>query len=262
MFLPAAMSAFWAVATVILKRKPTTAQILLALMQAFLAAAAVMLAIYFRGHSGVLFIYNYLFECFSALVPVLLYIGVCSLTEPRGVSRGQRLTLLVPMIFIAGLTLGALGVGWRGYDELCHSMVEGSYSYQEAGFSMRFLYLWNVWAYPLMLVVYGSVLLILSTRKVWYYQKRFNSYYADGLQVRHIDSRILVVLSWLFLPLAVLSFWAVIMRPYYYKYWLIALSMMLTVVQFFVGQFVYRVDYDAAYLAEYVRARSDGRAGQ
>lgn len=255
LFLPAAVSAACGLATIVIKHRPTTSQVLLALMQLMLAAAIAMLAIYFRGHSGVMFIYSYLFEVMAVMIAPMLYIGLCSLTEPRGVSRRQRQTLLPSLLFVALLTLGALAIGWRDYDALCRSVAASEPAWREGDPAFNFMLFWSHWMFPAVLVVYGGTLLIVGSRKVWVYQQRFNSYYAEGLNVKNIDCRPLAVMAWLFLPVGVLSVYAVDFRPHYYKYWLIVFSLLLTVLQFFIGRFVYRQDYDAAYLARYIRER-------
>lgn len=253
LFLPAALSLFWALATLLFKRKPTNAQVLLSLLLAVETVAMVMLGVYFRGHSGVLFLYVYLFEVLSISAIAIAYVGLCALTESRGVSVRQRMVLLVPIIFVAVLTVSALGLGWRGYDRLCHNIVAGDLAYIPGQFNYNFMLFWSHWFFPLVFIVFGAVALIVGTHKAWVYQRRFNSYYADDLGSRPIDCRVLIVFAWLFLPLGALTFWAVDFRPYYYKYWLIVLSVAMTAMQWFFGRFVYRLDHDAQFLADYIR---------
>ena len=163
--------------------------------------------------------------------------------------------MVVPIIFIGGLTTGGYSLGWREYDRLCRNIVEGNVAYIPGDIDYNFMLFWDHWFFPLLLLVYGSVLLFVGTRKVWVYKQRFNSYYAENLNERPIDCRMLVILAWLFLPLGVLTFWAIDFRPYYYKYWLIVLSVAITVVQWIIGRFINRLDHDASFLAEYIRRK-------
>lgn len=257
LFLPAAISMAWAVAALLFKRKLTSAQVLLAIVQGLLAVAISMMAVYFRGHSGVLFIYDYFFESFSVLALVLFYIGICSLTEPRGVSRGQRLWLIVPLVHIAGLTVGGFLLGWRGYNALCHNLSTGQTAFAAADPVYNFMLFWDHWLFPMLIVAVGVVLLIVSARKVWVYQRRFNSYYAADMGARFIDSRIIIVIAAAFLPLGALTIWAVDFRPYLYKYWLIVLSALLSAIQMQFGYFVYKSDYDALFLTRYIRSKEN-----
>lgn len=255
LFMPAAVSLFWAMYTLLFKRRLNVAQALLSIMLVLLSVAMMMLAVYFRGHSGVLFLYDYIFECLTIVSLAIFYIGICALTEPRGVKVRQRAVMVVPIIFITGLTIGGYSLGWREYDRLCRNIVEGNVAYIPGDIDYNFMLFWDHWFFPLLLLVYGSVLLFVGTRKVWVYKQRFNSYYAENLNERPIDCRMLVILAWMFLPLGVLTFWAIDFRPYYYKYWLIVLSVAITVVQWIIGRFINRLDHDASFLAEYIRRK-------
>lgn len=261
LFLPALVSLLWAGCTLLFKRRLTAAQVLLSIMLVMLAAAMVMLGVYFRGHSGVLFLYDYIFEVLTTLSIAIFYLGVCALTEPRGVKMNQRMVMLVPLFFIAGLTAGAYSLGWRGYDQLCHNIVNGDVAYIAGDIDYNFMLFWDHWFFPAFMLVYGAVLLFVGTRKVWVYKQRFNSYYAENLHERPIDCRMLVIFAWMFLPLGVLTFWAIDFRPYYYKYWLIVLSLAMAVMQWLFGRFIYRLDHDAVFLADYIREHSgmDGK---
>lgn len=112
---------------------------------------------------------------------------------------------------------------------------------------------WEHWFFPAFALALIFVLVIITSIKVRQYQRRFNSYYADNLNAPKITTRLLHILSWCFAPLAVLSVFFVDYRPYYYKYWLIIVSVLLAVLQYFSGRFCYRMDYDARYLADLVR---------
>jgi hypothetical protein len=46
------------------------------------------------------------------------------------------------------------------------------------------------------------------------------------------------------------------LRPYYYKYWLIASSILVAILLFFLGRFIYRLDTDARALADFIRRES------
>ncbi len=250
LFLPAVVAFFWAVATVFFKRRITQSQMLISLTLLIESAAIVMLAVYFRGHSGGLFIYNYIFKFLAVLCAPLFYLGICSLTEAKGVTMRQRRVMIWPLAYIVCLTAGAISIGWRRYEALCIAVRDGV----DPGIS--YMYIVDHWVFPVVLILMGFFLIVAGTSKVWLYQKRFNDYYAQGLQVKPIDSRNLVVLSWIFLPLSVLTVFCIFFRPHYYKYWLIIMAVINTGVQWYLGLLNYRMDYDARSLAEYIREKN------
>lgn len=256
LILPAAVAILWSLATLLLKRRPTRAQLLLSLTQLLLAFAIIDLDVFFRGTAGRLFIYDFLFVTTSLLCGPLLYLGFCSLVEPRGVTLRQRRSFILPLLFIAGLVAGSFWLGPRRYDQLCYAIREGHAAFHHSDHAWNFMLLWVHILYPLLLVLLDFVLLLMATAKVRRYQRRFNSYYARGLNRPFIDSRYLILFSWLFLPLAVAVVLLVDLRPHYYKYWLIASSILVAVLLFLLGRFIYRLDHDARALADFIRRKS------
>ena len=253
LFLPALVSATWALGTLALKRNITRAQVVLSLTLLLIAFAIVVLGVFFRGFVGRLFIYDFIFETVAMLCGPFLYIGICALTEPRGTTLRQRHSFILPLLFIAGLVAGSFWLGPRRYDQMCYEIREGLDAWPPGDTPWNFMYFWDHYLFPILLVLMDFILLLMVTRKVRHYQRRFNSYYAHGLNVPFIDSRQIVLLTWFFVPLAVATVLFIDIRPYYYKYWLIGCSLLLSVLLFYVGRFIYKLDYDARSLAEYVR---------
>lgn len=256
LILPAAVAILWSLATLLLKRRLTRAQFLLSLTQLLLAFAIIDLDVFFRGTAGRLFIYDFLFVTTSLLCGPLLYLGFCSLVEPRGVTLRQRHSFILPLLFIAGLVAGSFWLGPRRYDQLCYAIREGYAAFIPGDHAWNFMLLWVHILYPVLLVLLDFVLFLMATAKVRRYQRRFNSYYARGLNLPFIDSRYLILFTWLFLPLAVAVVLLVDLRPYYYKYWLIASSILVAILLFFLGRFIYRLDSDARALADFIRRES------
>lgn len=256
LFLPAAVSLCWAVATLAFKRRITRAQVLLCLMQMMMAFAITMLGVFFRGRAGSLFIYDYVFEATTIFCVPMYYIGICALTEARGSTLRQRRVFASAILFVLGLTVGAYWLGPRRYEAMCHALRENTAGWIAGDAAWNFLYFWSHWLFPALTLVYIAVLTIVGNQKVRLYQRRFNSYYAEEMNVPFIDSRVLSVLTWLFLPLGILIVYLIDFRPFNYKYWLIGCSALLTVLQFLMGRFVWRLDYDARYLAEYIRTKT------
>lgn len=257
LFLPALTSVAWALATVLFRRRLTHAQVVLSLMLVLVAFASSVLAVFFRGKEGGLFIYDYMFEVVAMVCGPMYYIGICALTEPRSVSLKQRRVFFIPLLFIVGMTIGVWILGARRYELMCHALREGTAIWIAGDTAWNFVLFWEHWLFPLLMIVVNFVLVLVSNRKVNLYQQRFNSFYAQDMQVPYIDSRQLNVLTWLFIPLSVAVFILVEMRPHYYKYWLIGCSVLLTLLQFIVGRFTYRLNYDARHLAEYIRNKTD-----
>lgn len=257
-FVPAAVSALWAMAT-LLKRRLTRAQVVLSLTLILMAFVIVVLDVFFRGRAGRLFIYDFVFEVTAMLCGPMYYMGLCMLTEPRGLTLRQRRSSLPSLLFITGLTIGAFWLGPRRYDEMCLAIRDNSATFIDGDAPWNFMLFWGHWLFPLMLLVVDFLLVLIGTRKVRLYQRRFNSYYAEDMNVPPIDSRQLVVLAWIFIPIGLLSIFLIDFRPHYFKYWLIGSAVLMTVIQFMVGRFVYRLDHDARQLAEYIRIKNIGK---
>ncbi|MBR1549709.1 MAG: hypothetical protein IJ634_03640 [Bacteroidales bacterium] len=251
--LPAVVAILWALATLLLKRSCTRAQLLLSLAQLLLAFANIDLLVFFRGTAGRLFIYDFLFETTALLFGPLLYIGFCSLVEPRGATLRQRHSFILPLLFIVGLVVGAFWLGPRRYDQLCYAIREGNAAFIPGDSAWNFLLFWDHILFPTLLLPLSFLLLLMATNKVRSYQRRFNSYYARGLNLPFIDSRHLILVTWLFLPITVALVLLVNLRPFYYKYWLIGCSLILAVLLFLLGRFIFRLDSDARTLADFIR---------
>lgn len=257
LYLPVLTSLFWPVLTVMLKKHPTRSQLLLSLTLVFEAAAMLMLGIFFRGRAGCLFIYDYLIEAIAVVCGPLYYIGICSLTEPNGVNLRQRQVLLLPFLFILGLTIAAWRLGPRRYETLCLMIHEGNFDWFSGDAEMQFMMVWHSILFPALMLIYNFVLLVIAERKLVIYRRRFNSFYAEKIGVHLSHSRAIDFFMWLFLPLGLVAVLLVESRPYYAKYYLIVTAVLLAAVQVFYGRYVYKLDYDARYLAQLVRNDMD-----
>lgn len=256
LFLPAIVSAIWALATVTVKRRPTRAQVVLSLMLLIEATTMIVLSIFFRGREGQLFIYDFMFEVLALICAPMYYVGVCAHTEARGATLEQRRVFLIPLLFIVGLTVGAFWLGPRRYEAMCYAIREGEIDWVAGDAAWNFMLFWDHWLFPVLLVVMSFILIVMANSKLHRYQQRFNSYYAEDMNIPFSNSRGFIVLAWMFLPLAALVFFAIDFRPHYYKYWLIVCSLLLTVLQYITGRFVYRMKYDARKLAEHIRNKN------
>ena len=256
LFLPALISAVWALVTTVFKRRPTRAQVVLSLMLLIEATAMTVLAIFFRGREGQLFIYDFMFEVLSLVCAPMYYVGICSHTEARGATLEQRRIFIIPLLFIIGLTIGAFWLGPRRYEEMCCAIIEGNVSWIAGDRAWNYMLFWDHWLFPALLVIMSFILVLIASFKMRNYQRRYNSYYAENMNTPFFNSRGFNILAWMFLPLAAIAFIAINFRPYYYKYWLIVCSMLLTVLQFITGRFIYRMNYDARMLAEYIRTKN------
>lgn len=253
LFLPTVVSFIWALATVLLKKQLTRAQLLQSLTLILEGAAMLLLAIFFRGRAGSLFIYDFLFETLAMFCPTMYYISICSLTEPRGVTLRQRRIFIAPLFYILGLTIGAFWLGPRRYEVMCHALREGGTGFLRGDLAWNFMYFWEHYFFAIYALLIILVVVIVCSVKTHRYQLRFNSYYADNLNTPKISTRALHIFSWCFAVLAIVAIFAADYRPFYYKYWLIVLSVLLAVFQYLSGHFCYRMDYDARYLADLIR---------
>ncbi len=257
LFLPALVSICWAIATLAFKRRVTHAQMVLSLTQLMVAFDIIVLVVFFRGRAGSLFIYDFVFESMAVFCMPMYYIGICALTEARGATLKQRRVFLAPIFFILGLTVGAYWLGPRRYEEMCYAIIDDTAGWIPGDAAWNFLYFWDHWLFPVFTLLLIAVLALLSYSKVRLYQRRFNSYYAEDMNVPFIDSRTLSVFTWLFIPLGIIVVCFIDFRPYLFKYWLIVCAVLLSVLQFLMGRFVYRLDYDARYLAEYIKKKTE-----
>lgn len=257
LYLPAFVSMCWAVATMAFKRRLTHAQVVLSLTQVMVALGITMLIVFFRGRAGSLFIYDFIFEMLAVYCMPMYYIGICALTEARGATLKQRQVFWSPFVFVIGLTVGAYWLGPRRYEEMCHAIIDNTANWIAGDAAWNFLYFWDHWLFPVFTLMLIAVLSIISHNKVRLYQHRFNSYYAEDMNVPFIDSRTLTVFTWVFILIGIVVVCLIDFRPYMFKYMLIGCAVILSVLQFLMGRFVYRLDYDARYLAEYIRTKTE-----
>ena len=253
MYLPAVVSALWALVILATKKRPTRAQILFAAAMLLVAFAEVLATIIFRGRTYSLFIYQYIFQLVAILAGPVYYIAVCALTEPRGSSLRQRHSLLLPLLYIISLTVAVSFLGPRRYEHLCLIFRFDSL------FPLEGDTIWNfvaVLSYPVFWTLTAAidlVLFFLASRKIKVFQTRFNSYYAAGIGAPRLNSRPIHLIAWLFLPLAAASIALATLRPPYAKFYLIGVTTLLAILQFLLGRYAYSLNYDAAYLARLVK---------
>lgn len=257
LYLPALASVIWPLLIVFLKKHPTRAQLLLSLTLVFEAAAMLVLGVYFRGRAGCLFIYDFLFESIAILCGPIYYIGICSLTGPGGVTLRQRYAFLLPMLFILGLTIGAWMLGPRRYEEMCEMIRNGVHHWDDSDPDMVFMLFMHSFLFPVILVIYNFVLLLVAGNKLKRFRVRNNTFYAPRTGYVLKDNRILDVFMWLFLPLSMLTVWVVENRPAFAEYYLVVLSIVISVEQLLYGGYIFGLDHDARYLAELVRKNTD-----
>lgn len=257
--LPAIVSLFWALATMFIKRRPTRAQTILSLTMILMAFSIVVLDVFFRGRAGKLFIYDFVFEATAVLCAPFYYLGLCALTEPRGATLRQRRSFVLPLLFIVALVAGSFWLGPRRYEELCYAIRETGATFFPGDAPWNFMLFWTHWFFPAFLLIMSFLLLLIGARKVRLYQQRFNSYYADDMDLPYIDTRQLLFFTWIFLPLVTLTIFIITFRPFYYKYLLIGCAVLLSVLQYMIGRFTYRLNHDARYLAEYIRKKNQDK---
>lgn len=257
LYLPALASLIWPVLIVFLKKHPTRAQLLLALTLVLEAAAMLLLGVYFRGRAGCLFIYDFLFESIAIICGPMYYLGICSLTEPTGVTLRQRYSMLLPMLFILGLTIGAWMLGPRKYELMCEAIRNGVHPWDSDDPTMIFMLFLHSLLFPVLLVIYNFVLLLMAGSKLKRYRERYNSFYASRIGSKIKDNRFLNVFMWLFLPLGIVTVVLVENRPAFVEYYLVALSIVIAVGQLLYGSYIFGLDHDARYLAELVRNNPD-----
>ena len=255
-YLPAFVSAVWALVIVMGHRRPTRSQVILSLMLLIEAVAMTVFGVFFRGQEEQIFIYTYTWEVLSVVCGPMFYIGICAHTEARGTTLWQRRVFLIPLLFIIGLTVAVFWLGPRRYEEMCRYYREYGISWNKDDAAWNFMTVWKYGVFPTVLIIYSFILVIISMVKIRRFQRRYNDYYAKDMNLPFFNMRELNVIVWIFIPLAGLIYYAAYMRPPYYKYWLIVGVSLMAVVQFLTGRLAYRMKYDARYLAEYIRTKS------
>ena len=256
LFLPALVSAIWALVIVMVHRRPTRSQVILSLMLMIESVAMTVFGIFFRGQEEQIFIYTYTFEVLAVVCGPMYYLGICSHTEPRGATLEHRRVFLIPLLFIVGLTVAAFWLGPRRYGDMCVHYREYGLDWNRVDPAWNNMLVWKYGVFPTVLIVYSFILVIVATLKIRRFQKRYNSYYAEDMNLPYFNMRDFNTIVWIFVPLAGFIYYAAYMRPPYYKYWLIAGVSLLAVVQFIVGRLAYRMKYDARFLADYIRNKN------
>lgn len=257
LFLPAVVTMLWALATLTLKRRPTRAQIILGVMLVLEAFAMIVISVFFRGKAGSLFIYDFLFVSTAMFCVPIYYVGICSLTEPRGATLKQRRTFALPILYVLGLTGGAYWLGPRRYEEMCYAIREGNDGWIAGDAAWNFMYFWDHILFPSAIIISCLVLMLMAAHKSRVFSNRFNSFYAKDIDVPKIGHRQLLTYTCIFLVLAVVTVLLIDLRPYYYKYWLILTAILMTGMQFVIGRYIFHLDYDARYVAWYVKQKNE-----
>lgn len=252
-YLPAAVAIIGALILIMFKNRPTPAQLLLALTHMMEGFGIMLLCIFFRGRTGSLFIFDFMIQSMTVLCIPLFYISLCSQTESRGVTLGQRRVFLIPLAYIVGLTFGAWKLGPVRYEALCVASRYGEATWIQGDTAWNFMFFWEHWFAPALLMFFGFVLILMATRKMRVFRDRFNTFYAERMNAPKINVRGLQFLAWAFIPLAVLVYYAVYFRPPYAKYILIVASLLLTVEQLLTSCVAFMLDFDSRFLAHYVK---------
>lgn len=255
-YLPAFVSAVWALVIVMGHRRPTRSQVVLSLMLFIEAVAMTVFGIFFRGREEHIFIYTYTWEVMAVVCGPMFYLGICAHTEARGATLEQRRVFLIPLLFIIGLTVAVFWLGPRRYEEMCRYYREFGISWNGDDAAWNFMTIWKYGVFPVVLIVYSFILVIIAALKIRRFQQRYNSYYAEDMNLPYFNMREINAIILVFIPLAGLIYYASYYRPPYYKYWLIVGSTLMAGVQFLTGRFAYRMKYDARYLAEYIRNKT------
>ena len=235
LYLPAFVSAVWALIIVMGRRRPTRSQVILSLMLFIEAVAMTVFGVFFRGQEEHIFIYTYTWEVLAVVCGPMFYIGICAHTEARGATLEQRRVFLIPLLFIIGLTVAVFWLGPRRYEEMCLFYRENGISWNKEDPAWNFMTIWKYGVFPVVLIVYSFILVLIATRKIRRFQQRYNSYYAEDMNLPFFNMRDLNTIVWIFIPLAGLIYYACYFRPPYYKYWLIVSVTLLAVVQFLTG---------------------------
>ena len=256
LYLPAFVSAVWALIIVMGRRRPTRSQVILSLMLFIEAVAMTVFGVFFRGQEEHIFIYTYTWEVLAVVCGPMFYIGICAHTEARGATLEQRRVFLIPLLFIIGLTIAVFWLGPSRYEEMCRNYREYGISWNKEDPAWNFMTIWKYGVFPVVLIVYSFILLLISMLKIRRFQRRYNDYYAKDMNLPFFNMRDFNTILWIFIPLAGLIYYASYFRPPYYKYWLIVGVTLLAVVQFLTGRLAYRMKYDARYLAEYIRTKN------
>ena len=256
LFLPALVSAFWALAIVLGHRRPTRSQVILSLILLIEAVGMTVFGIFFRGQEEQIFIYTYTFEVLAVVCGPMYYIGICSHTEARGATLKQRRVFVIPLLFIVGLTVAAFWLGPRRYGEMCCEYRDYGLAWNKDDPAWNFMLAWKYGVFPAVLILYSFILVVIATVKIRRFQRRYNSFYAEDMNLPFFNMRDFNIIVCIFVPLAGFIYYASYMRPLYYKYWLIVGVTLLAVVQFITGRLAYRMKYDARYLAEYIRTKN------
>ena len=256
LFLPAIVSAAWALFIVMKHRRPARSQVILSLMLLIESVAMTVFGVFFRGQEEQIFIYTYTFEVMAVVCGPMFYIGICSHTEARGATLKQKRVFVIPLLFIIGLTIATFWLGPRRYGVMCVDYREYGLAWGKEDPAWTFMLIWKYGVFPTVLIVYSFILVIIATLKIRRFQHRYNSYYAKDMNLPYFNMREFNIIVCIFLPLAGLIYYAAYMRPPYYKYWLIVGVVLLAVVQYITGRLAYRMKYDARYLAEYIRTKN------
>ena len=254
LYLPALASLVWPIMMLFFKRKPTPAQMLFGVSLAVDAFTIAMMAILFRHRTGMMLVYDYLFNIGAILSAPMYFLAACSLTEPRGVTHRNRNVLIAPFLVIALVSAGLIWLGRTGYEELCQQQYLGDYSFRPGNMPYNFMLFANFYLFVPVLAIMSIVLPLIGGHKMRVFANRYNSFYAGrNLEQPTLHIGRITTLTYIFMPLAGTYLFFSFFRPFDEKPILVLLAVMMAVVQFLRGANVYHLNVDAAQLAMLVR---------
>lgn len=257
LLLPVLVSVGWVLYLLLLPRPRVRAHWLLGLSQLLEAFTLLGLVIYLTSAEGTLFIYDYIFELSAMFCIPVAYLGICSLTEPRGLSLAQRRVLLWPLLFVVGLTFGAFWLGPRRYDILCHLEFRGEHALQEGDAAWNFMMVWDRYIFWLMLIVGALVWVIMGMRKMHRFEQRYRNYYAVQLGEGRVRLGALTVVNTALSPLVLIGVAVLLHGGECSPVVLAAVTVLLVLMQWRKGYDIFRQQIDARLLAQVVRKQME-----
>lgn len=248
--IPVAISFFWPVATVLFKRRVIKPQWFLCIAEILVGITMLLYMIIYRGVQEALYVYDYAYHLVSVCAAPIFFLFVCALTDPRGVSRSARCRVLLPaMAYIVLMTWTGFELGPAQYKAYFAESRAGGVTFLEDNGAWNRMLLLSTTVFRWFIMLQVLWIVAESTVLVHRFHVRFNKFYADRKNSPKMKDSTLVILCVSVALLVGVLYFLAVFRPANYRWYVMFVIALASVIQWFVGLYNYRLNYSAEQLA-------------
>ena len=244
--MPAVVSFFWPLMTLMRKRQVLTAQWIMLATQVLTGLAI----FFYMGEIAARYIYNCIFVSLAALCVPMYYMFVCSLTSPEGIKREDRWAFIPSFLFLLMYFILVFILRTDRFQLYMDNVVGLGNTDLRPSKAYSLMVFVGYYGFPLFMAVQSLVLFVVGLVKLHRYHSLIA--YVEGknlAEVRKMD-RPVVIFTYSVVPVALVF----VLVPQHIltssPYIVIPLAVVVSVLQFLVGFYAYRLNYSAEQLAK------------